>query len=381
VYAIGGRFNGVLNTNERYDPASNTWAMMASMPTPRAGLCATWVPSNNKIYAIGGRTGTTPNTGTPLSANQEYDPVTNTWALKSAMPMPMMDIYACVFHPGTGLIYVIGGFDGISQSNVVQRYDPFANTWLAAGASMPTARSNAIAGVCGGDIYVIGGYNGSANLSANERYNPISDSWTFSSAKPTPASEMASTIVSSGAEIYAIGSGIFGAASSLNERFTCAVPTPTPTVTPAGHDARLVRIGGVPKSVRLSPGQISTDSGSIVVENQSGHVDTIGVYVDIVAPASGGCSPSGRVLQMTVTLAANGKTNIPVPVGYSCSDPVAANGLSFTWVAAADHGGDDLASCPPGSLQGIPCFKALADDDKDASDNRPGRSGPRVVVQ
>jgi hypothetical protein len=160
-------------------------------------------------------------------------------------------------------------------------------------------------------------------------------------------------------------------------------PTPTPTPTPnaAGHDARLVRIGGVPKSVRLSPGQISTDSGSIVVENESAHTDTIGVYVDIVAPASGGCSPSGRVLQLTVTLAAGGKTNIPVPVGYTCADPVAANGLSLTWVAVADHGADDAASCPPGSLQGMACYNALADDDQDPADNRATRNGPRVIAQ
>jgi hypothetical protein len=133
--------------------------------------------------------------------------------------------------------------------------------------------------------------------------------------------------------------------------------------------------------VRLSPGQISTDSGSIVVENESAHTDTIGVYVDIVAPASGGCTPSGRVLQITVTLASGGKTNIPVPVGYSCGDPVAANGLSFTWVAVADHGADDAASCPPGSLQGMACYNALADDDQDPADNRATRNGPRVIAQ
>ena len=157
-----------------------------------------------------------------------------------------------------------------------------------------------------------------------------------------------------------------------------ATPTPTPA---AGHDARLTRIGGVAKTVRLSPGEIVTDSGSIVVENQSAHVDTIGVYVDIVAPPSGGCTPNGRVVQMTVTLGPGAKTSIPVPVGYSCTDPVAASGLSFTWVAGADHGADDLASCGPGALQGVTCFNALASDDEDAGDNRGSRAGPRLIAQ
>jgi hypothetical protein len=70
-----------------------------------------------------------------------------------------------------------------------------------------------------------------------------------------------------------------------------------------------------------------------------------------------------------------------VPVSESCSDPAAANGLSFTWVAVADHGADDLASCPPGSLQGITCFNALANDDEDPADNRLSRNGPKVIAQ
>jgi len=100
-----------------------------------------------------------------------------------------------------------------------------------------------------------------------------------------------------------------------------------------------------------------------------------------VAPAAGGCTPNGRVLETTVTLAAGAKTTIAVPVTYSCSDPAAANGLSFTWVAVADHGADDQASCGPGTLQSVACFDALADDDQDPADNRATRNGPRVIAQ
>jgi len=100
-----------------------------------------------------------------------------------------------------------------------------------------------------------------------------------------------------------------------------------------------------------------------------------------MAPAAGGCTPNGRVLETTVTLAAGAKIAISVPVSYSCSDPSAANGLSYTWVAVADHGADDLASCGVGNLQSVACFDALADDDQDPADNRLSRNGPRVVAQ
>ena len=157
-------------------------------------------------------------------------------------------------------------------------------------------------------------------------------------------------------------------------------PPPTPTPAPvAGHDARLTRISGVPKNVRLSPGEVITDSASVVVANESNHTETIGVYVDVLAPS--GCTPNGRVLQTTVSLAAGNKTTVPVPVSYSCSNGGAANGQSYTWTAVADHGADDLASCGPGSLQGLTCFNALANDDEDPADNRKSRTGPKVIAQ
>jgi len=143
----------------------------------------------------------------------------------------------------------------------------------------------------------------------------------------------------------------------------------------------MTRISGVPKNLHLLPGEVVADTSSIVVANQSNHTDAIGVYVDLMGPAAGGCTPNGRVLETTVTLAAGAKTTIPVPVSYSCADPAAANGLSYIWIAVADHGADDLASCGPGTLQSLTCFNALADDDQDPTDNRVSRNGPKVVAQ
>jgi len=107
----------------------------------------------------------------------------------------------------------------------------------------------------------------------------------------------------------------------------------------------------------------------------------IGVYVDVRAPSAGGCTPNGRVLETTTTLAAGAKSTISVPVSYSCSDPIAANGLSYTWTAGADHGADDLSPCGMGMLQSMACFNALADDDEDTSDNRMSRAGPQVTAR
>ena len=118
----------------------------------------------------------------------------------------------------------------------------------------------------------------------------------------------------------------------------------------------------------------------IDVENNGAHTDTIGVYVDVTAPAPG-CGPNGRVAQTTVTLAAGGKTTVSVPVNYSCS-PSVPNGGSYIWVAVADHGADDLAACGPGNLQNAACNNGLVNDDSSGpADNIKRVDAPVVVAR
>lgn len=53
IYAIGGYAeSGREDVVEEYDPATNTWTTKTAMPTARDGLAAMTI--NNKIYAIGG---------------------------------------------------------------------------------------------------------------------------------------------------------------------------------------------------------------------------------------------------------------------------------------------------------------------------------------
>ena len=234
VFVIGGRFDQVLSGVELYDPSSGTWSARADLPTPRAGLGAVWVPSTNTIYVIGGRDCPSPHCGTSLATNEAYDVAAGTWSAQAPMPTPMMDSYSTVYSAATGKIYVFGGFDGDSVTGLVQIYDPAADTW-STGAPVPTPRSNLIAGVCGGLIYAIGGFDGSANLDTNEAYDPVADAWSApQSAKPTPASEIAASAISTGSDIFAIGSGIFGLAGGVNEVFTCEEVTAACTIDTPG---------------------------------------------------------------------------------------------------------------------------------------------------
>jgi len=234
IYCIGGTVgdgetpvSGFTGVNEVYDPATNTWQTKASMPTPRADLCASVV--DNKIYLIGGKEywGDNPFYH-ELAVNEVYDPATNSWTTNASMPVPAFgyasaavdgkiyvlggarqfqvgyvsltpnsdnQIYdstndtwssqtnlpftvshatACVTSGvmAPERIYVIGGLDQTNSSDSTRAYDFERNTW-SSGASMPTTRAYLGLAVVDDVVYAIGGFDGSTSLAVNERYVPI----------------------------------------------------------------------------------------------------------------------------------------------------------------------------------------------------------------
>jgi hypothetical protein len=91
IYAIGGSYQTevpsydqfplyltkYVSTNEMYDPVSDTWVTLESMPTPRAYFAI--AAYDNKIYCIGGITVCASNIFTfdYCLLNEVYDTVTN----------------------------------------------------------------------------------------------------------------------------------------------------------------------------------------------------------------------------------------------------------------------------------------------------------------
>ncbi len=200
---------------EIYDPIKNRWLPGKPMPTPRAGFGI--VVLDGKIHVLGGRHEDLPQSGKALDAHEVYDPHLGRWFRKTPMLLPVMDNYSSVAL--NGKIYVFGGFDGEKSRASTQIYDAMTDRW-SLGTPMPTARSNAIAGILNGHPIVIGGLSedeASVSLDVVEIYHPESDSWTIGPTKPTPASEMASGAPHTESAIYAIGSGPFGVSLNPNE--------------------------------------------------------------------------------------------------------------------------------------------------------------------
>ncbi len=90
-YAIAGRRGGSnFNVNEEYDPVTNTWTARASIPTPRGGLGSGTIGGRIQVFGGEGPSGTPEGT---FPQNEEYDPSTDTWRILAPMPTPRHGIY------------------------------------------------------------------------------------------------------------------------------------------------------------------------------------------------------------------------------------------------------------------------------------------------
>jgi peroxiredoxin/N-acetylneuraminic acid mutarotase len=117
IYVIGGRTgHGFImkatNTDvvEEYDPANDLWsAPKERMPTPRSGGGSG--TDGQKIYVAGGEVTTKQLVGA-FNAVEAYDPATNSWATLPSMPMPRHGVAGAVignrFYLASGMITSAG---------------------------------------------------------------------------------------------------------------------------------------------------------------------------------------------------------------------------------------------------------------------------------
>ena len=237
IYAIGGStasgfqpasfpygiitVDHFVGTNEEYDPANNTWSYKAPMPTPR--MCFAIAAVEGKIYCIGGRSIAGDKSGGYTSANEMYNPVTNSWENKAPMPAAngwirakaiddkiyIMDIVNYGVLPASYNVYdptsdtwnrsvpstpaeklllnnIPDGYEttGIMSTKMVYTfspsvlaYNPQNKSWID-GAGNPSVRSGFSVALADDIFYVVGGYTYEpwgpfAPLAANEKYVPF----------------------------------------------------------------------------------------------------------------------------------------------------------------------------------------------------------------
>jgi N-acetylneuraminic acid mutarotase len=207
-------------TSWQYDPKDDSWRRLAPAPQARgAGVAVAW---KNRLYYLGGATSVpgakskvlrfTGQSDQSVGTLEAYDPSTNTWRILAPMPTGRNHFGAAVVD---GKIYAIGGRLGSTfivrstNTNLVEVYDIARNRW-ASDTPMPTARSGLSVNEYRGLIFVGGGEYQSpqtvAAFRAFEVFDPATDSWATLPSMPVPRHGFQGAVV--GSDLYYIGGDV-----------------------------------------------------------------------------------------------------------------------------------------------------------------------------
>ena len=196
IYVVGGEIYPSRNTVasvEQFDPRADQWSELSSMPSARrgTGVCIL----QGLLYAIGGSNGVI-----ALRLVECYDPQTNRWSKLNDLLEERSSVGAGVID---GHLYAVGGYDGVSSClQSVERYDPEAKQWfLVAPLNIP--RSMMAIATDNTKMYAIGGYDGSSDLASCEVYNSLTNQWSFISTMNVPRCIPGACVV--GGMLYAVG--------------------------------------------------------------------------------------------------------------------------------------------------------------------------------
>ncbi|RMG61494.1 MAG: T9SS C-terminal target domain-containing protein [Calditrichaeota bacterium] len=249
IYVLGGMTTGgtLLNSVERFDPATGQWdpGVVPPFNIPRADAAA--VVYQGKIYLMGGRDGG----DNAIKDVQVYDPVQNSWTTAQEMREKRAGHSAVILQ---NAICVFAGLE--KEYEFVKEIEYFTgNDWEKSDSEMVELRVSAFAGVRDSTIFMLGGFY--LGPTATGHRIRLIDNWGFVWQPGTPLAEArgAGASVQAGDSLYLIGGETLGGATNrveiLNLRtgtIHSAPPMPTPrkAIAAALWEGKIYVAGGIP---------------------------------------------------------------------------------------------------------------------------------------
>lgn len=295
IYVLGGLTTDVA-TVQRYNPATNTWALIPDMGTARGGAGAFFDGAN--VWAVGGgwisyltsteywdgtswQAGPSVNVGVRTTAvaygngialkaggwNGDYEDGAERLAVTCPEPPPPPDCTfgtwqdvtptntprsrpALAYAATNGNFYLLGGeTSGGSRDIPIEEYNPATNTWTNK-SHLLTGVSNIGAAAVGQYVYVPGGYDGVSGITTMQRYDTQNN--VVTTRAPMPSGNYAHAVVLHQNKIYVLGGSGGGSAGITNFIYDVAgnswdsgAPLPTAVQFPAAaSDGKYIYVMG-----------------------------------------------------------------------------------------------------------------------------------------
>ncbi|XP_037656072.1 kelch-like protein 1 isoform X2 [Choloepus didactylus] len=152
------------------------------------------------IYAVGGHDG-----WSYLNTVERWDPQSQQWTFVASMSIARSTVGVAALN---GKLYSVGGRDGSSCLSSMEYYDPHTNKWNVC-APMCKRRGGVGVATCDGFLYAVGGHDAPASnhcsrlLDYVERYDPKTDTWTMVAPLSMPRDAVGVCLL--GDRLYVVG--------------------------------------------------------------------------------------------------------------------------------------------------------------------------------
>jgi hypothetical protein len=154
---------------ELFDPSTGRWAKAGpaggAAGTHRSGHTVTRL-ADGRVLVVGGSTSRAAETA------ELFDPATDTWTLVAPPLMPRESHGAVISADGT--VLVVGGYHFSSGTlGSAERFDPATGTWSLVTSLQVPRRGAGVMRLPGGEVLLVGGFNDAGGtLASTERYVP-----------------------------------------------------------------------------------------------------------------------------------------------------------------------------------------------------------------
>ena len=174
--------------------AEPPWRPLAAAPRPRQEV--TYAALDDQVYLAAGN-----------SVEQDrYDPTSDTWTKVASLPAGFADLDHVGATAVDGKLIYAGGLTKweypFPVSGEVATYDPVTDAF-ASGADMPSPRAAGGVAAWHGKLIYAGGLGPEGSVARVDAYDPRTDEWTRLADMPRPRDHFQAVVV--GDELYAIG--------------------------------------------------------------------------------------------------------------------------------------------------------------------------------